>query len=50
VDSDALTLQEEEVESVTWMNLEECKQRIAEKDPTFKHAIVLEELEMLPCE
>ena len=50
VNPDALTLQEEEVESVTWMNLEECKQRIAEKDPTFKHAIVLEELEMLPCE
>lgn len=49
VEPEALTLQESEVESVVWMNLAECKHRIATEDPTFEHAIVLEELNMLPA-
>lgn len=48
VDPANLTLQEEEVEAVVWMNLADCKHRIAAEDPTFKHAIVLDELNMLP--
>lgn len=48
VEPSKLRLQEEEVESVVWMNLADCKHRIATEDPSFQHAIVLEELEMLP--
>ena len=50
VEPSKLRLQEEEVESVVWMNLADCKHRIATEDPSFQHAIVLEELEMLPRE
>lgn len=50
VEPSDLTLQEEEVETAIWMNLKDCMKKIESKDPTFKHAIMLEELEMLPCE
>ncbi len=45
---EALTLQESEVESVIWMNLEDCIHKIETHDATFPHAIVLEEILMLP--
>jgi hypothetical protein len=48
IEPEALTLQESEVESVIWMNLEECIKKVESCDPTFKHAIVLEEIKMLP--
>lgn len=48
VDPKELTLQETEVESVIWMNLEECIKKVESCDPTFKHAIVLEEIKKLP--
>lgn len=38
-------LQEEEVEEVRWMNLEECKKRVAEG--SLPNCMILEELEML---
>ena len=44
----ALTLQASEVEEVIWMPLEECIKKVESNDPTFKHAIVLEEIKMLP--
>lgn len=44
---EALMLQESEVESVLWMNLDECKAAVASADSGFKHCIYLEELEML---
>ena len=50
IDPKNLTLQKDEVESVIWMNLNDCMKKIESKDPTFKHAIMLEELKMLPCE
>ncbi len=43
-----LVLQESEVESVRWMNLEECKAAVREK--RIHNCIFLEELEMLPKE
>ena len=48
VEPKALTLQEEEVEEVIWMPLETCIKKVESCDPTFKHAIVLEEIKMLP--
>ena len=48
VEPEDLTLQEEEVEEVIWMPLEECIKKVESFDPTFKHAIVLEEIKMLP--
>ncbi len=48
VEPEALSLQEEEVESVIWMPFEECIKKVESNDPTFKHAIVLEEIKMLP--
>lgn len=48
VDPESLVLQEAEVESVIWIPLKECIQKVKSHDPTFQHAIVLEELLMLP--
>ena len=50
VEPEKLTLQEEEVESVIWIPLEECIKKVESCDPTFKHAIVLDEIKMLPRE
>ena len=47
IDPESLTLQEEEVESVIWINLNDCIKKIESNEPTFEHAIVLEELQML---
>ncbi len=43
-----LTLQKSEVESVLWMNLQQCKEKVASGE--LKSCIFLEELNMLPCE
>ena len=40
-----LTLQKEEVESVTWMNLSECARRVQAEDPLF--CVIEEELQMI---
>ena len=48
VNPEDLFLQESEVESVIWMPLEDCIKKIETCDPTFQHAIVLEEIQMLP--
>lgn len=48
VEPETLTLQVEEVEEVIWMPLEDCIKKVESCDPTFKHAIVLEEIKMLP--
>lgn len=45
VDADQLTLQKEEVESVCWMELEECSRQIAKKNPAF--CVMEEELDMI---
>lgn len=45
VDTDLITLQEEEVESVEWMALDEVIRRL--DDPSFPNCIYLEELDML---
>lgn len=47
VEPEDLTLQVSEVESVLWMPLSECIQKVESHDPSFPHAIVLEELRML---
>jgi len=47
IDPELLTLQEEEVEEVIWTPLAGCIKKIESGDPTFKHAIVLEEIKML---
>ncbi|MBR5316222.1 MAG: NUDIX domain-containing protein [Firmicutes bacterium] len=49
VEPETLTLQESEVESVCWMPLKSCIEKVANCDPTFPNGIVLEELKMLPC-
>lgn len=46
VEPEQLTLQESEVESVKWMNLEACKAGVEKR--TFSTCISLEELYMLP--
>lgn len=46
VEPENLTLQASEVESVCWMNLEECKAAVREN--TIPNCIFTEELEMLP--
>lgn len=48
VEPEECTLQVEEVEEVRWINLEECKKRVAAEDSAF--CIKLEELMMLPVE
>ena len=48
VEPEDLSLQEEEVEEVIWMPLETCIKKVESCDQTFKHAIVLEEIKMLP--
>ncbi|MBR3784976.1 MAG: NUDIX domain-containing protein [Firmicutes bacterium] len=48
VEPEDLILQESEVEEVIWIPLEECIKKVESCDPTFKHAIVLEEIKMLP--
>ena len=48
IEPELLTLQEEEVEEVIWMPLADCIKKVESCDPTFKHAIVLEEIKMLP--
>ena len=45
---ETLLLQESEVESVRWMNLEECKRAVREN--RIPNCIFLEELDMLPKE
>ena len=50
VEPEDLTLQASEVEEVIWMPLEACIKKVDSCDPTFKHAIVLEEIKMLPRE
>ena len=45
VDESLLCLQKEEVDSVRWMGLEECRQRVRAADPAF--CIFPEELEMI---
>ena len=45
VDEIELTLQEEEVDSVRWMDLEECIRGVTEH--TFENCTALEELEMI---
>lgn len=44
-DQDSFRVQKEEIESVRWMNFEECYQKV--KENTFKHCIALEELDLL---
>ena len=48
IEPEDLTLQESEVESVVWMSLEDCIRKVESCDASFPHAIVLEELLMLP--
>ena len=50
VDPEDLTLQASEVEEVIWLPLETCIKKVESCVPTFKHAIVLEEIKMLPRE
>ena len=45
VDTDLITLQEEEVESVEWMAVDEVIRRL--DDPSFPNCIYLEELDKL---
>lgn len=45
VETEQLTLQKSEVESVVWMNLEECVKRVQEQ--TMSNCIAMEELRML---
>lgn len=48
IEPEAMTLQKSEVESVLWIPLTECITKVQSNDPMFKHAIVAEELKMLP--
>lgn len=45
MDEDAFTVQEEEIESVLWMDLDGCMEGVLNN--TIKHCISLEELEMV---
>ena len=45
LEEDKFCVQAEEVESVRWMDFDECCHKV--KNGLFKHCIVMEELEML---
>ena len=45
MDASAMTIQEEEIEEVIWMDYEDCLEGI--KNNTFPHCIFMEEIKML---